>query len=66
MADALHFAYSPGRLGRREGSPGLVLQELTQFALASVIARKGQAVQAAEVRAAAGRDPPPGSAGLAL
>ena len=48
MADALHFAYSPGRLGRREGSPGLVLQELTQFALASVIARKGQAAQVAE------------------
>ena len=47
MADALHFAYSPGRLGRRDGSPGLVLQELTQFALASVIARKGQAAQVA-------------------
>ena len=47
MADALHFAYSPGRLGRREGAPGLVLQELTQFALASVIARKGQAAQVA-------------------
>ena len=45
MADALHFAYSPGRLGRRDGSPGLILQELTQFALASVIARKGQAAQ---------------------
>jgi sarcosine oxidase subunit gamma len=41
----LHFAYSPGRLGCREGAPGLVLQELTQFALASVIARKGQAAQ---------------------
>ena len=48
MADALHFAYSPGRLGRREGSPGFVLQELTQFALASVIARKDRAAQAAE------------------
>ena len=47
MADALHFAYSPGRLGCREGAPGLVLQELTQFALASVIARKGQAAQVA-------------------
>ena len=45
MADALHFDYSPGRLGRREGAPGLVLQELTQFALASVIARKGQAAR---------------------
>jgi len=47
VADALHFAHSPGRLGRREGSPGLVLQEFTQFALASVIARKGQAAPAA-------------------
>jgi heterotetrameric sarcosine oxidase gamma subunit len=59
VADALHFAYSPGRLGHREGSPGLVLQELTQFALASVIARKGQAVQAAEAaQRAFGASPP--------
>jgi len=48
VADALHFAYSPGRFGRREGAPGLVLQELTQFALASVIARKDQAAQAVD------------------
>jgi sarcosine oxidase subunit gamma len=55
----LHFAYSPGRLGRREGSPGLVLQELTQFALASVIARKGQAAQATEAaQRAFGASPP--------
>jgi sarcosine oxidase subunit gamma len=47
VADALRFAYSPGRLGRRDGTPGLVLQELTQFALASVVARKGQAAQVA-------------------
>ena len=59
MADALHFAYSPGRLGRREGAPGLVLQELTQFALASVIARKGQAAQVAEAaQRAFGASPP--------
>ena len=59
MADALHFAYSPGRLGRREGSPGLVLQELTQFALASVIARKGQEAQATEAaQRAFGASPP--------
>jgi sarcosine oxidase subunit gamma len=43
----MRFAYGPGRLGRREGAPGLVLQELTQFALASVIARKKQAAQVA-------------------
>jgi heterotetrameric sarcosine oxidase gamma subunit len=47
VADASHFDYSPGRLGRREGAPGLVLQELTQFTLASVIARKDQAAQVA-------------------
>ena len=59
MADALHLAYGPGRLGRREGAPGLVLQELTQFALASVIARKGQAAQAAEsAQRAFGVSPP--------
>jgi len=59
VVDALHFAYSPGRLGRPEGSPGLVLQELTQFALASVIARKGQAAQAAEAaQRAYGASPP--------
>ena len=46
MADALHFDYGPGRLGRGDGAPGLVLQELTQFTLASVIARKDQAAQA--------------------
>ena len=47
MADALHFDYSPGRLGRREGAPGLVLQEFTQFTLASIVARKDQVTQAA-------------------
>ncbi len=59
MADALHFAYSPGRFGRREGAPGLVLQEFTQFTLASVIARKGQAAQAAAAaQRAFGASPP--------
>lgn len=59
MADALHFAWSPGRLGCREGAPGLVLQELTQFALASVIARKDQAVQVAEAAQGAFNASPP-------
>ena len=59
MVEALHSAYGPGRLGRREGAPGLVLQELTQFALASVIARKGQAAHAAEsAQRAFGVSPP--------
>jgi methylglutamate dehydrogenase subunit D len=47
VADTLHFPYSPGRLGRREGAPGFVVQELTQFALASVVARKDQTAQVA-------------------
>ena len=59
MADALHSSYSPGRLGRREGAPGFVVQELTQFALASVIARKDQAVQVAEAAQGAFNASPP-------
>ncbi len=47
MADALHFDYGPGRFGRRDGTPGLVLQELTQFTLASVVARRNRAGLAA-------------------
>ncbi|MBK7903376.1 MAG: sarcosine oxidase, gamma subunit [Proteobacteria bacterium] len=59
MADALHFAFNPGRLGHREGAPGLVLQELTQFTLASVIACKDQAAQAAAAaQRAFGTSPP--------
>jgi methylglutamate dehydrogenase subunit D len=59
VADASHFDYGPGRLGHREGAPGLVLQELTQFTLASVIARKDQAAQAAAAaQQAFGTSPP--------
>jgi sarcosine oxidase subunit gamma len=55
----LRFDYSPGRLGRRDGAPGLVLQELTQFTLASVIARKDQAARvAAAAQQAFGTTPP--------
>jgi sarcosine oxidase subunit gamma len=43
----LHFDYGPGRIGRRDGAPGLILQEIKPFTLASVIARKDQAVPAA-------------------
>ena len=39
---------SPGRHGRAGGPPGIVLAELGQVALASVIARKGKAAQANE------------------
>lgn len=65
MADALHFAYGPGRLGCRDGAPGLVLQELTTFALASVVARKGQAAQAAEAAQRAFGASPPSSPTIA-
>jgi len=59
VADALHFDYGPGRLGRRDGAPGLILQELAQFTLASVIARKDQAAQAsASALRAFGTSPP--------
>ena len=59
MADSLHFDYGPGRLGRRDGAPGMVLQEFTQFTLASVIARKDQAAQAsASALRAFGTSPP--------
>jgi sarcosine oxidase subunit gamma len=55
----LHFVYGPGRFGRRDRAPGFVLQELTQFTLASVIARKGQAAQAAAAALQAfGTSPP--------
>jgi len=50
VADALHFDYGPGRLGR-DGAPGLIVRELTQFTLASVVARKGQTAQAAALQA---------------
>jgi len=59
VADALHFDYGPGRLGRRDGAPGLILQELTPFTLASVIARKDQAAKAAAAALQAfGTSPP--------
>ncbi len=47
MDDAMHLDYGPGRIGRSDGAPGLVLQEFTQFSLASVVARRNQAERAA-------------------
>jgi methylglutamate dehydrogenase subunit D len=64
VADALHFDFSPGRLGRRDGPPGLVLQELTQFSLASVIARKDQAAQASMAAQRAFGVAPPAAAAI--
>jgi len=46
VADASRFDYRPGRLGRAQSPPGLTVRELTQFSLATVIARKGQSAAA--------------------
>lgn len=46
MADASHFEFRLGRFGRREGAPGVAVREITNFSLASVVARKGQALAA--------------------
>jgi sarcosine oxidase subunit gamma len=40
--------FRPGRIGRKSGAPGIVVREYTDFALASVLARKGQADAAAD------------------
>ena len=59
MADAPHFNYGPGRFGRVEGTAGVVLQEMTQFMLASVLAHKDQGVAtAAAAERALGLSPP--------
>ncbi len=42
MADADAFAFTPGRIGRLGGPPGLVVREHTCGLLASMIARPGQ------------------------
>ena len=41
------LAWAPGRFGRPNGTPGLRVHELTDVALASVVARRGQASTAA-------------------
>jgi sarcosine oxidase subunit gamma len=48
VADASHFDYSPGPLGRQSAAPGLSVRELTQFSLATVIARKGMTATASQ------------------
>jgi sarcosine oxidase subunit gamma len=45
---ALEGAYRPGRHGKAESVPGVALAELSNIALASVIARKGKSVQVSE------------------
>jgi sarcosine oxidase subunit gamma len=41
------LAWVPGRFGRPHGTPGLRVHELTDVALASIVARRGQATAAA-------------------
>jgi methylglutamate dehydrogenase subunit D len=48
VADAANLVYRPGLLGRREGTPGIVVRELIDFSLASVLARRNQAAAAAQ------------------
>jgi heterotetrameric sarcosine oxidase gamma subunit len=46
VSDTSRVEFRPGRAGRKSGAPGIVVRELTDFALASVLARKGHAVAA--------------------
>jgi len=69
VSDAPVWEFVPGRFGRRAPTPGLLVREYTDFALASVLALRGQEWAAAlaaeqafgtllptQPRAAAGRD----------
>lgn len=47
MADTLHVDFRPGSFGRTSAAPGILIREITDFALASVIARRGQVAAAA-------------------
>ncbi len=49
MADAHTFEFRPGRLGQAQGPAGVTLTELTDFGLASVLARKGRAADVARL-----------------
>lgn len=53
MAETSHFEFRPGTFGRQGGAPGVVVREVTDFALASVLVRNGQhaAASAAAERA---------------
>lgn len=54
MADASsHLEFRPGPLGRRGAAPAVSVQELDQFSLATVIARKGMAAAVSRQAAAA-------------
>jgi sarcosine oxidase subunit gamma len=39
--------FRPGRIGRCDGTPGLLVRECTDFSLASIVARRGQQAAAA-------------------
>jgi sarcosine oxidase subunit gamma len=59
VADAHTFEFRPGRLGQAQGPAGVALTELTNFGLASVLARKGRAADVARlIRSAHGIELP--------
>ena len=59
MADAHTFEFRPGRLGQAQGPAGVALTELTNFGLASVLARNGRAADVARlIRSAHGIELP--------
>ncbi|HEX7374486.1 MAG TPA: sarcosine oxidase subunit gamma family protein [Steroidobacteraceae bacterium] len=47
MANSSHIPFRPGSFGRQDRAPGVVIREITDFALASVLARNGRSVAAA-------------------
>jgi len=53
VADASHFEFRKGRFGRSDGQAGVSVGEITHFALASVVARKDQALHASAAAEAA-------------
>ena len=47
MRDVVATAFRPGRTGRSDRAPGLLVRERTEFGLASIVARRGQQTAAA-------------------
>jgi sarcosine oxidase subunit gamma len=53
VSDRTHAAFTPGRSGRADGAPGLIVRECVGQRLASLIARRGQAERASAAAARA-------------
>lgn len=49
MADTHSFEFRPGRLGRPQGPAGVTIGEITDFGLASVLARRGREADVARL-----------------